>query len=67
MQNNYLSSVSNNGIRAPFSDVVIKSLLQTLAIICPFITEKRQITYRVVVFIGVLYKSVIGNIQNDLV
>ena len=30
VQNKYLSSVSNNGIRTPFIDVVIKSLLWTL-------------------------------------
>ena len=49
MQNKYLSSVSNNGIRTPFIDVVINSLLQTLASISPFITEKRQNTYGIVV------------------
>ena len=41
VQNKSLSSVSNNGIRTPFIDVVIKSLLQTLASICSFITERR--------------------------
>ena len=35
--------------RTPFTDVVINYLLQTLASICPFITEKRQNTYGIVV------------------
>ena len=49
VQNKYLSSVSNNDIRTPFIDVVIKSLLQTLASICSFITKKWQNTYVIVV------------------
>ena len=43
MKNKYLLSFSHNGIRTPFIDVVIKSLLQILASICPFITEKDKI------------------------
>ena len=49
VQNKYFSSSSNNGITTPLIDVVIKSLLQTLASICHFITEKRQNTYGIVV------------------
>ena len=49
VQNKYLSSVSNNGIRTPFTDVVMKSLLQILASISPFVTEKRHNTYGIVV------------------
>ena len=47
--NKSLSSVSNNGIRRPFLDVFLKSLLQTLASIFPFITKKKQNTYGIVV------------------
>ena len=47
--NKHSSKVSNNVIRTPLIDVVIKSLLQTLASVDPFITEKRQNTYEVVV------------------
>ena len=49
VQSKYLSCVSNNGIRTPSINVVAESLLKNLASICPFITEKRQNTYGIVV------------------
>ena len=54
VQNKYLSSVSNNSIRTPFVDVVIKSLLQTLASICPFITEKDKILMELLFCSGIV-------------
>ena len=53
VQNKYLSSVSNNGIRTPFIDV-IKSLLQTLASICPFITKKGKILMELLFYSGIV-------------
>ena len=57
VKNMYLSSISNNGIRTPFIDVVIKSLLQTLASICPFITEKDKILMELLFYSGIVLIS----------
>ena len=66
VQNKYLSSVSNNGIRTPFIDV-IKSLLQNLGKYLSHYYLKKAKCSWYCCFIVVLYQSVIGITQNQVV
>ena len=52
MQNKYLSSVSDNDIRTPFIDVILKSFLQLWASICPL--KKGKILMELLFYSGIV-------------
>ena len=62
VQNKYLSNVSNNDVRTPFIDVVIKSLFHTLVkYLSLYYTKMTKYLWNCC-FIAILYQSVIGYI-----